>query len=169
MSITQIIDRYIEDMQALIYEKYTARDSVSTWLGMGKTQKAPCHEQLYKDMEKEVSLVVQQLEDKPDEASAACAAREVILYGRRDFTGVEDSIRLGLLSIEALAIPLLDYMSTADISALRDEYASGCPLKDMLPRQKELYRRMCELSGEEEKRPVRKPGFLQRSGQKRRK
>ncbi|MCD7921332.1 MAG: hypothetical protein LUG27_02645 [Clostridiales bacterium] len=167
MNITRIIDRYIDEMQALIYEKYTARDSVSTWLGMGKIQKNPHHEQLYKDMEKEVKSIVQQLESAPDEAMAARAAREVITYGRRDYSDVEDSIRLGLISIEALAIPLLDYMNPADIRTLREEYVSGYPVREMMPRQKELYRRMSELS--EERSAEQKPGFLYRSGQKRRK
>ncbi|MCD8365023.1 MAG: hypothetical protein LUC83_04280 [Clostridiales bacterium] len=158
MSITQIIEDYIEKMRDLICEKYTARDSVSNWLGMGKVQKSPSHEQLYKDVAKEVELTVQKLDAAPDEQAAKEAAYAVLTCGRDEFTGMEDSIRLSLISIEALAIPLLDYMNPEDVARLCDEYTARCPVKDMMPRQKELYRRMCDLLGRENS--SRKPGLF---------
>lgn len=148
MDITQIIDRYIEEMRALIYEKYTAKDSVSTWLGMGKVQNNPFHKQLYKDVEQEVTALTSQLEASPDADLAERAVRAVLACDRGSYSGVEDSIRLGLISIEALAIPLLGHMTPEAVGVLHGEYADRYPERDMLPKQRELYRCMCECSGE---------------------
>lgn len=160
VGIRQVIDGYIENMQELIHSKYTMRDSMNNYLGMGKVQKSPYHEQLYKDVKKEVEALVQQLDAVEDELMAERAVRTILTYSRGEFAGMEDSIRLALISIEALAIPLLSYMNEQDIRELRDEYAARYSVKDMMPRQKELYRRMCELSGE--KKTAHRQGFLSR-------
>ncbi len=142
VEIKQIIDAYVTNMRSIIHEKYTAKDSLTTWMGMGKVQNAPFHKELYENTKKTVEALCMQLSEELDVALAAQSVTDLLEYGREDFPKVEESIRLGLISIEALAIPLLDFMDVDAIRALCDAYIQRYPKRKMLPKQKELYKRM---------------------------
>lgn len=146
-SIRKKIDAYKTEMQALIESEYTVRDSLSRYVGMGKVQKSPLHRQLYDDVAQEVKVLVEELSQVPDEWMAARAASTILNYGREADAQTNDSVRLALMSIEALVIPLLDYMDSAEIEALRSIYEKKYSKKNMLPKQKELYRKMCGHTG----------------------
>ncbi len=146
MEITQIIDAYVAGMRSVIHEKYTAKDSLTTWMGMGKVQNAPYHKQLYENMTKAVDELCGRLREEADTALAAQSVDQLLHHGREDFPRVEESIRLGLICVEALAIPLLDFMNPAEVAPLCEAYLEKYPKRKMLPKQKELYKRMLAIT-----------------------
>lgn len=158
--IRKRIDAYRTGMRELIDSGYSMRDSVSKYIGMGKVEKSPLHRQLYDEVAREVDVLVEELKSVPDEWMAARAASTILTYGREPEGEGNESIRLALISIEALAIPLLDFMSTSGVEELKTFYAEKYPRREMLPRQKELYQQMCACTGE--KQSGKAFGFLHR-------
>lgn len=145
--IRKKIDAYKTAIEELIQSGYTMRDSVSKYIGMGKVQKSPLHRQLYDDVALEVDVLVQELNRVPDDWLAARAASTILNYGREEDGEMDESIRLAMISIEALAIPLLSYMNTDEIEELKTVYEEKYPRREMLPKQKELYQEMCACTG----------------------
>ena len=150
--LKRIIDAYVSEMQSVIYDNYTMKDSLSLYLGRGKARKSSLHVDLYSNIEKETAALVKKLEAEPDCKKAYDAACTIINYGRKDFNSLEDTMRLAFISIEALAIPLLSFVETEDAAKICAEYISKYPVKQMLPKQKELYYKLKECSGEEVKK-----------------
>ena len=150
--LKRIIDVYLSEMQSVIYDNYTMKDSVSMYLGRGKARKSSLHVDLYSNIEKETAAMAEKLKGSPDPEQAREAAYTIIAYGRRDFNSLEDTMRLAFISIEALAIPLIPFMEAEDVMDLCAEYISKYPVKQMLPKQKELYYKLMECSGQEVKK-----------------
>ena len=150
--LKRIIDAYVREMHSVIYDNYTMKDSLSLYLGRGKARKSSLHVDLYSNIEKETAALVRNLEAEPDCQKAYDAACTIINYGRKDFNSLEDTMRLAFISIEALAIPLLAFVEAEDAAKICAEYTSKYPVKQMLPKQKELYYKLMECSGGEVKK-----------------
>ena len=150
--LKRFIDIYVYEMQSVIYDNYTVKDSVSMYLGRGKARKSSLHVDLYSNIEKETAALVKKLEAEPDSGTAYDGVCTIINYGRKDFNSLEDTMRLAFISIEALAIPLLAFVEAEDAAKICAEYTSKYPVKQMLPKQKELYYKLKECTGEEVKK-----------------
>lgn len=153
--LKKIIDEYIANMRKLIYDSgYTMKDSVVHYFGRGKAQKTDLHQNFYEAIEKEVADINAGLESSPDADKALSCINVILNYNREDFKGLEDNMRLAFISIEALSIPLLSYISEEEAASLASEYRSRYSKSQMLPKQQELYNKMRECAGEQVKKKI---------------
>lgn len=150
--LKKIIDDYTADLLDIIYREYSVKDSIKHYFGRGEPQKTPRHKQFYDDIAKTSQEIAASLEADPDEALALEAVRTILYYGRTDFNSLEDNMRLAFISIEALSIPLLPFVTRDEVKVICEDYAARYPAKVRLPKQNELLLALKENSGENVKK-----------------
>ncbi len=113
-------------------------------LGVGSGPKGdPCHEKFYDDAKSAADL----LADVVPDSETALSAVNLILKAADENKEEEDYTTMMLTAAQALAIPLIEYLTPGDASELLAWYDHTYPRRTRLPIQKDVGKALKSAAG----------------------
>ncbi len=115
------------------------------YFNQDEVQNSPIHIKFYEDAEGCVRSLAEALTEAPSEALARQA---VALFLAEKPKGQDACVRSWLIALEAVAIPLVDFLQKEDAVQFCLDYRSQYDWVEMMPRQQELYEALCKKAGQ---------------------
>ena len=146
-NIGTLMDYYAEDYHDLISRTNNVSENLKNFLGGGQRKNTEIHERFFREVEAETARAKQLLTQQADSAMANALVRALLLQDGKTFAYSDDTFKITLGAVEGFAIPLIEYMDAEDVQTCCEAYASKYPKNRMLPKQKELFKKMQSICG----------------------